>query len=279
VGAYLIMMMFSIGLLVGGEERADHAARKRERRLLMRSLILQIVVLPATAWAILHAFHARGHVALAILALASAPGGRLLPNLARRAHGDLGLSVEIALWLAKLTAFTAPVTLALLGDVHRVHLHELRIIAALLGLQLLPYLAGRALRRRRPQFSTQIAHPLEVVRGALIILALAIIIAHGRLATVRFLGEIGWLAAFFWSVLALSLGWLVGGPSAHVRRTFALSANMHDLALAMTLATMAFPGMPIELPVVGVWLITFGCSLFFSEVVGRPHQVGEEVLA
>jgi len=64
-----------------------------------------------------------------------------------------------------------------------------------------------------------------------------------------------------------------------VRRTFALSANMHDLALAMTLATMAFPGMPIELPVVGVWLITFGCSLFFSEVVGRPHQVGEEVLA
>src|SRR5262249_26784379 len=152
-------------------------------------------------------------VAMAILALASAPGGRLLPNVARRAHGEVGLGVEIALWLTKLTAFTAPVTLALLGDVHRVHLHELRILAALLGLQLLPYLIGRGVRRRWPAFASRISHPLDVVRGVLVVAVLAFVISHGRLMMLRALPAVGWAAAIFWSVLSLSLGWLAGGPT------------------------------------------------------------------
>jgi hypothetical protein len=108
---------------------------------------------------------------------------------------------------------------------------------------------------------------------------LAILIAHGRLMTLRMLGEVGWLAAFGFSVVALSLGWLFGGTERADRRTFSLATNMRDLALSLTLTTLAFPGLEVALPVFGVWLITFAVNVVFCEIVGRPRRVGEEAFA
>ncbi len=278
--AYLASMMFSIGILVGAQPKAEPQARRRERRLLVRALVLDLFVLPAVAWSILRLLGAHGHVATGLLILAAAPGSRLLPNLVRRAHGELALSVEISLWLAKLTAFTAPTTLALLTDGHRVHLHELKIIAALLGIQLFPYLAGRALRRRRPASAARLDRPLDVVRTVLLVAAVALIVASGQLAGLRLLGEIGWLAVLLFSAFSLTIGWLCGGPRRSVRRSFALAVNARDLSLSLALGTLAFPGRPVVLPMLAAWLITFACSLAFAELVGRrAHSVGGEAFA
>ena len=278
-GAYLASMMFSIGLIVGGQLKASKAVRRHERWLLVRAILMQLVGLPLLAWGILELLHAHGYVAKAILVVSLAPGGRLLPNLTRRAGGELGLSVEITLWLAKLTAFIAPPMLALLGDVHRVHLDDVRIIAALVGIQLVPYIAGRELRRRRSAIAGRLRRPLDLLRGGLVVAVLAIVIAQGKIAALRFVGEVGWAGAFIFATLCLIVGWLVGGRSPGVRRTFALAGNSRDLALALTLATLAYPGLPVELPVFAVWMIAFGFCVLYSELVGRPHRAAEEVLA
>ena len=183
-----------------------------------------------------------------------APGGRLLPNLARRGGGELGLSVEITLWLAKLTAFVAPPMLALLGDVHRVHLDDVRIIVALVGIQLVPYVAGRELRRRRSSIAERLRHPLDLVRGGLVVAVLARRDRAGqdRRAALRRRGRLGGGR----SSSRPSAWRSAGSPAARsptVRRTFALAATSRDLALALTLATLAYPGLPVELPVFAVW--------------------------
>lgn len=279
VCAYLVLMMFSIGMLVGAKPKADKRERRHERHLLIRSLLLQLVVLPVVAWGILELLGAHGNVAKALLVLAVAPGGRLLPNMARRAHGNVSLAAETSIWLAKLTAFVAPPALALLGDVHRVELHELDIIAALLGLQLLPYVLGRALRRRRPAWAARLAHPLDVARGILVIAFLVVVIGNGKLALLRFVGEPAWVGAVVFTALALGLGCLFGGRDPATRRTIMLAANSHDLALGLTLASLAYSSLPIELPVFGIWAFTFVCNLALCEILGRPHRSDAQVLA
>ena len=279
VCAYLVCMMFSIGMLVGGMPKPDKLRRRHERRLLARALLLQLVVLPLVAWGVLELFDAHGNTGKALLVLAVAPGGRLLPNMVRRAHGEIGLSAEISIWLAKLTAFVAPPALALLGRVHRVELHDLDIIAALLGLQLLPYVAGRTLRQHRAAWSQRIMRPLELTRGALIVAVLVVVLANGKLAMLHLMGDRAWLGALVFTAVSLGLGWLFGGREPSTRRTFLLAANSRDLALGMTLASLAFAGLPIELPVMGIWAFTFACNLVLCEILGRPHRADAQVLA
>jgi len=279
VCAYLVLMMFSIGMLVGAKPKADKRGRRHERRLLVRALVLQLVVLPAVAWGILELLGAHGNAAKALLVLAVAPGGRLLPNMVRRAHGEVGLSAEISIWLAKLTAFTAPPALALLGEVHRVELHELDIIAALLGLQILPYVLGRTVRRHRPTWAGRLGHPLDLVRGVIVVVFLVVLIGSGKLALLRFLGEPAWVGAVVFTALAMGLGYLFGGREPAARRTLMLAANSHDLALGLTLASLAYSSLPIELPVFGIWAFTFVCNLALCEILGRPHRADAQVLA
>jgi bile acid:Na+ symporter, BASS family len=277
---YLATMMFSIGLLLGGRPKPERQVRRHERHLLIRALVIDLVVLPVVAWSILRLVGAHGRAATALLLLAAAPGSRILPLLARRAQGELGLSVEISLWLAKLTAFTAPVTLALLIDIGRVHVHDLRIILALVCIQLLPYLAGRSVRHHWSSLATRLTKPLDIACAVLVVAVLALVVAGGKLEGLVLIGATGWLAVLSFSALSLTIGWFSGGRSGSVRRSFALAVNSRDLSLSLTLGLLAFPARHVELPLFGAWLITFACNVGFAEVVGRrAHSTGGEVFA
>ena len=277
--AYLATMMFSIGLIVGGQPKVAKPVRRHERRLLVRVLLVQLVGLPLIAWGILRLLNAHGDVAAAILVLSVAPGGRLLPNLARRAHGDLGLAVEVTLWLAKLTAFVAPPMLALLGDVHRVELDDVRIIGTLIGVQLLPFFAGRALRRRRASVAAQLRHPLDVARGALVVAVLAVVIAQGSLTRLHFVGEVGWAAAFIFAAIS-SRRWLAGrrplaADAAHLRA----GGERARSGAGVDAGQPRLPGPSHRAAGVRGVAHRDRLELLFAELFGRPHRAGEEVLA
>ena len=63
--------------------------------------------LPAVAFAITRALHASSDVAIALMLLAAVPGGRFAPHLVKLGGGDVPLSIEVTLFLAKSPAFTA----------------------------------------------------------------------------------------------------------------------------------------------------------------------------
>jgi predicted Na+-dependent transporter len=78
-------MMLSVGLTLGARP-TEKRERRRARRRLLGALAFNLVVLPALAVALTHAVHASDEVAVALLLLAVAPGGRFLPQLAGLAH-------------------------------------------------------------------------------------------------------------------------------------------------------------------------------------------------
>ena len=267
--AYLVTMMFGTGLRLGVEPKADKATKRQRRQLLLRALAIDLLLLPLFAVAVTRALHTAGDVAIALLLLAAAPGGRYAPQLTRWARGDLGLTVEITLFLVKLTPFTAPFVAARLLDVHHIEMHDLPFILQLLLLQLVPYLAGKAVRRHRPALAEWLRRPVELAAVTFAVALFFSLVAHRELRSVFLLGGWGWLATLAFGFLALATGWLLGGPTPRTRRAFAITANGHDLALALVLAGLAFPGRAVQLATFGVWLILFACNAIFAVVAGR----------
>lgn len=276
--AYLIAMMFSMGLTLGGAPAEDRHEKRRLRRLVLRGLGLNLVVLPLLAVVLTRALSASGDVAVALLLLAASPGGRFAPHLSRIAGAHLRLSVELTLFVAKLVSFTAPVTAAWMLHTHRVELKEIGFILQLVVLQLLPYLLGRRLRRRRPELAARLERPFALAPWVLFVAVLALALASRRFAGFGDIaGDRGWLAVAAFAVAAPALGWLVGGPAAATRDALALSGNARDLALALVIAGLAFAERDVKVAIFGAWLFLLLVNIGLARAIAVRHQRTHEV--
>lgn len=279
--AFLVAMMLSMGLTLGGQPKEEKHAKRRKRRLLFGALVYNLALLPLIALALTHLFRVNDDVAVALLLVAASPGGRFAPQLAKLAGADLGLSVEITLFLAKLVSFTAPVTVRWMLHTHHLELHELPFILQLLLLQLAPYLVGRQLRARRATFAAHLQRPVQLAMWASLALLVVLVVTrlHGVAAI---LAARGWLPVAAFALTAPLLGWLVGGVAAGTRRSFAVSSNARDLALAAMLASLGFAGSHVPVATLAVWLLLLLVDLAFVFFVarrgGRAAPVARESL-
>jgi BASS family bile acid:Na+ symporter len=251
----LIAMMVQMGLAL--EPVTDRAAKRRERWLVVRALAFNFVLIPLLALLAKAASGATGPGATALLLLAASPGGRHAPALARAGGGDGGLAVEITLFANKLNAFLSPLLAAWLIGGHRVELRELSYVAQLFVLQVVPFFAARHLRKRRPVLASRWARPAQRTAIGATLVLLVYLIAHHALRGILSFGVRGWLAVLLFGAMLLLLGWLVGGRDSSARRTFALTGEARNLALALVIANMTVPDDRVLLAIFGAWVILF----------------------
>jgi BASS family bile acid:Na+ symporter len=249
----LAAMMAQLGLL--REPELKRREKRKERWLLVWALAFNFVIVPLCALAVARALDARGPLALGLLVLAASPGGRQAPLLARASQGNVPLSVEITLFLNKLNPFLSPLLVAWMMGVHRVELHEVKYIAELLVLQIVPYYGARRMRRARPQLAGRYWRALGLTWGGAGIALLLYLILHHALSAVRLFGARGWLAVLLFGVVLLLLGWLAGGRDPSVRRSFAVVAVTRNLALALVMANLALRDPQVMLAIFAAWLI------------------------
>lgn len=250
---YLVAMMAQLGLEL--EPVEDRAAKRRQRRLILRALVFNFVVVPGIALAAARGFGATGPIATALLLLAASPGGRYAPMLVKLARGDVGLSVEITLFVSKLNSIISPLLAVSMIGTHHISIHELTYVVQIFVLQFVPYFGARQLRKWRPQVAAQLARPTGIAATAAALALLAYLIAHHELRSALFLGVRGWLAVLVFGMVALALGWLAGGRDARERRAFAVAAEARNLALALVLANLAVGDPQVLLATFGAWLI------------------------
>jgi hypothetical protein len=62
-----------------------------------------------------------------------------------------------------------------------------------------------------------------------------------------------WLAILAVMVVSPVVGWLFAGRHDAERRTFAIGANCRELALALTMASFAFPDKGVHTALYGIW--------------------------
>jgi BASS family bile acid:Na+ symporter len=252
---YLVSMMFALGLELGGAPKESKERKRTKRRLLVWGLIVNLVVYPAITYAIVRALHARSDVTIALMLLAAAPGGRFAPHFVKLGNGDVPLSIELTLFLAKLTAFTAAPTARLLLGVNAIDVHELPLVLQLLLLQIVPFYVGKWLWRKYRSLADTILRPAQGLAIAALLAAFVFVLFSEDRGLLQIMNDRAWLAVAVTGIAWPVLGWLLAGREDAHRRTFTITANARELALSLVLASLAFPQRGVHTALFGIWSI------------------------
>jgi BASS family bile acid:Na+ symporter len=258
-------MMFSVGIGM----RAERLPKEEQVGLHLHALLLNLVLIPAIAILLTRGLHLASNVGFALLVVAACPAGRFAPHLARLAGGSVAVATTQVLLLGKLAVVTAPLTVRWLLGLHHLHVEAVPMLLQGFALQMLPLYAGRAVARRRVDLAERIEQPLRRFVVLISFAALAVFLWHSGFASLEILGDRGWIAVAGVVIATLAFGWLLGGRQAQASRTIIVSGLSRNLALALLLAGLAFPGGHVQLAVFGVWWILVGASYLFAWICGR----------
>lgn len=238
----LFEMMVTIGL---GVTLAEIMGVGRDWRTLGWAGLANYVIVPAAAVVLLLLFHAAPLVAAGFLIAAVCPGAPYGPPFTGMAKGNVTLAVGLMIVLAGSSALLAPLLLRLLlpivtGD-NAVQIDVAKMIATLLGAQLLPLAMGVFLRHRWPTLAGRLQRPARLLS---LLLNVALL---GTILTVQFhtltaipLRAFGGMTAL---VLAgLIAGWVLGGPGRADRTAMAMATSVRNVGVTLVIAAASFPG-------------------------------------
>ena len=239
----LIEMMIALGL---GVDASDVVAVGKRPALLFRALIANYIAVPLAALGLLLLFHATPMVAAGFLIAAVCPGAPYAPPFTAMAKGSVTISVGLMVVLAASSAILAPLLLGFLlpraAGGASVHVNVFRMIATLLGAQLLPLSVGLWIRHSYPIFAGKLEKTARTLSLLLNLLLLTVIISvqFQTLAQIR-------LRAYF-AMLCLVLGTLLAGRLASAGGTddngksLILTTAVRNVGVSLVIATGSFPG-------------------------------------
>ena len=243
----------------------------RRGGLFARATVLDVVIVPLLVWGLVQAFSIPDHYATGLLLVGVASAGPLGIKAAQLARADLPYAIALVVVLEAANVVAIPVWVALLLP-PGVQVPMWPVVRTLLLLVLAPLAVGMAVRARRPPTAArlaQLAAPLSTV-GLLVVIAI-VLARYARIVLDVFVA-VG-PAALTAVLLALLLGWLLGGPGRPTRAATSLVTGVRANGPALAIAQASFP----SLAAVSVAIVAFGIfsvlpPVSFALVAGRTAE-------
>ncbi len=234
---FLVATMAGMGLQVSLRELQATVSRKS---LLVRSLLLNFLLIPLLGWLIVRIIPMASPSADAIVILACAPGGCSAIQFTSKRKDVLAFAGLLTLLLAFTSLFVTPLLLRLfLPDKVDLITPYVGAFWFLVAFLLVPMLAGLLLRARAMQFAGQIAGPVAIT-GTLAFFAFVLLTLSSRQAAMATLTRADLLAMVGFVLLTMLLGWVAGGRGREDREVLASASGMRNAALALVMATRSF---------------------------------------
>ncbi|MCG8423441.1 MAG: bile acid:sodium symporter [Proteobacteria bacterium] len=260
----LIVVSFMLGVGMNVSALAVIQAIRRTS-LLLRSLLLNIVLVPILVVGIAILFGVAPEFTLAMIISAAAPGAPLGPPLSMMARGDVPFATGLMVVLAGLSVVTTPLIcratmMTIAGDVEL----DFAVLAAmqiLLTSMLIPLGGGFLVQALLPRVSQRLAKPLRLIANTLLLATIILIVVD----QLHILTALGWqvlLAMLLGVALPLLLGYWMGGPEGATRRTLAVTTGVRNTALALLIAATSFAG-TVVVPAVfayGLFMVVGGLA-------------------
>lgn len=243
----------------------------RRGGLFARATVLDVVIVPLLVWGLVQAFSIPDHYATGLLLVGVASAGPLGIKAAQLARADLPYAIALVVVLEAANVVAIPVWVALLLP-PGVQVPMWPVVRTLLLFVLAPLAVGMAVRARWPPTAArlaQLAAPLSTV-GLLVVIAI-VLARYARIVLDVFVA-VG-PAALTAVLLALLLGWLLGGPGRPTRAATSLVTGVRANGPALAIAQASFP----SLAAVSVAIVAFGMfsvllPVSFAIVAGRTAE-------
>jgi predicted Na+-dependent transporter len=269
VSAALFTIMFALGVGLKGDAIAQ---LRRRPALVLRVLIGSCVLVPLVALLLIKlplSLELSKPARFGIALMAASPSAPLTLRKAGKTGGDR----ELAAVLQACAAVAAILSIPLIADLYRSSFGITgwqigpKEVALQVGKsQVLPLLAGLALRRLQPGWAQRLSGPLDKLANGLLLLLILLVLVKSLPLLVPFAAA-NLLALAFMAVMvlaALAIGYLIAGPDPRERTTIALVTSMRNPGLALLFATTYGAGMPgLKLAVLSYLLVTVLLSIPF----------------
>lgn len=264
VQAFIVCIMLAVGLQLMPRELAGVL---RDRNFLLRTLGINLILIPFSAVLLLYFFELPSSLSITIILIAAAPGAPFGPRIVELTKGSLSHGVAAVLILAGLSVVSGPlIARGLLTQPGVEVVGTAGLILSLILFQLLPIVVGIWLRRRRPRLSDRLVRPLHLSSNILIGIIAVFVLFNYR----EQLFTIGWENVGVLALLTIGwtlLGWIFGGRAGRLRLTQGMVAPARNLGMAFLMALSGYGGQEVLL----LLMIQGGMSLFLAPVLGRLY--------
>ena len=264
LSTYILMTMLAIGMKLSVSEMARSLKRTR---LIAAALVVNIIIVPAAAWAALRLFDDLPTASvIAVVLLASTPG--YAPIMSDRARGDMAYSTTLIFVLSIVAIVTIPVlTTILFSSESTVEVDGWAILTTLVAYQLLPLALGMTVRRVREPIAERLAP--RVGNAGIILVGIAVLTYAIDVlgAAGNPLIDLGWQVFAVWVVItaiALAAGYSAGGPEEATRRTLSLHTAIRNGGLTLLIAATSFPDMGAEIGIIALVVVMYPMAMLLT---------------
>jgi len=223
----------------------------RDVRLVLLALLANFVVMPLGALALDKMLQLDEPLGVGLLLLGAAAGAPFLPKLTELVKGNLPFAVGIMVLLAVGTVGYLPLVLPLL--LPGVTVNSEKIAGWLFLLTLLPLAIGLAVRAQYGKVAARVKPVLDWVSNITLVPMVFLLAAANIDKILHLFGTRGVLAGFL--LIALGIGWMLGGPGIDTRRALALGTGQRNIAAALVVASESFSDPSVVIMVIAVTIV------------------------
>ncbi|MGW2086276.1 bile acid:sodium symporter family protein [Streptomyces sp. NPDC001880] len=245
--------------------------------LLLLALIANMIVIPLLGWGIGALFGLSTASYIALVLIASSPGGPFGAKLAAVQQGDVVAGAAMQVLLASLGSLTfAPTANAVfsIADIGtEVSLDVGALVRTVALLQLVPFAIG-LLMRRYAEPTAQAWHPTAAaISNITFLIVLAGMLLGSWHDVVDLFGSLALLAGFLLAVFAYALGTLLATGSRTRRTTMGGVASVRNAGPALAAVGLAFADQPAVLGALAAILLSgLAASLPISTLLSRRRS-------
>ncbi|HMP89475.1 MAG TPA: bile acid:sodium symporter family protein [Kiritimatiellia bacterium] len=275
----LMIIMFGMGmtLTVADFKRVILAPKAK-----ILGLLIQLVLLPVVAYALVLAFGLSSELAIGLMLIAACPGGPTSNMISHLAKGDTALSVTLTAVSSVVTVFTIPLIVGVAMELFQldgavVALPFGKTVLQLMLVTIVPISFGMMVHRFFPKFSVRMSRPVNVLSVIFLALVILAAVLKEKDLAAQF-KEVGF-AVLALNVITMSLGFgLAGWLKLSLRQqvTISIEAGIQNGTLALAIALGILESARIAVPSVVYSLLMFASGAFMIVAFGRSRRVGEK---
>jgi len=249
---FVLGTMISMGLSLTLKQVTDPL---RNTRFVIMALLANFVLIPAAAYVLTLVIPLDEALVTGLVLVSLAAGAPALPKLAEVAGVDTAAATGLMVLLIVATIIIMPIVLPLLLSGVAVGFWD--IASGLIVLMLIPLALSLFVRARWEEIAAS-AQPYAAQASTISLLILIVLMLVLNWSNVVSLfGSGGLLASILLVVIALAVGYFLGGPGASLKWVQSLGAGQRNIAAAMVVGTMNFSDDPNVIVMIVVYsLIT-----------------------
>lgn len=247
----------------------------RRTRILVPVVAVNLLVLPALAWAITRTFDQPDGAVIGIALVATGAGGSLALRTAHLSgRADMAFTVSLVVLLQVLNLAAMPVWFGIFTDATAVG--AWRIVQDLLLVIVSPLIFGMAVRAWMPR-SSSLRRALVWIANLTLAIAVAAAIIGNRDVILQGGSWPTVATAAIVAGTALTLGWLAGGKEPPIRTATAIVTGKRFTSLGLVVIGTQLGSDPAILgPAVTYALVDFAVAVAFALAWARLRALGAE---